>query len=133
MSEDGAARYQNLSARADDVSHGIKGNSAINLNSKIKPALLAHSGKLANLIERTRDEFLSAEAWIDRHHQHQIHHVKHLGEGLDRSRGINHYSRFAAMIGDVLQRPVQMNADLLVDGNPVCSCIGKLRHVAIRL
>ncbi len=57
--------------------------------------------------------------------------VQHIVKRMNRSRGIDHHSRLAAVGGDQMQRAVQMNARLLMDRNPIGAGFGKGRNVVV--
>ena len=127
----GTAGNQQFCASTNDVCNRLQTHAAIDFNAEVQPALPPNSYQFRDFMQRTGNEFLSAKPWIDRHHEHHVHHVEYFRERLDRRRRIDHYSRLAAMVSNQLQRPVQMDACLLMHRDPVSSGLSKVWNKAV--
>jgi hypothetical protein len=133
VTEDGVAGDQNLGPSGHDIPDRIESDAAVDLNSKIQPSFLAHTNETAHFVERAPDELLPTKAGVDGHHKDKIDHIQHLGECLDRSGWVDNNTGLAAVIRNVLQSPVQVDASLLVYRNPVGPRISKLGNELIGL
>ena len=115
-------------------------NASVDLDAKVKPHFFTEFGEMGDLVEGKREKLLAAEAGIDAHDEDMVHHWKDFHEGVDWSGGIDDYGRLHSVAGDLLEGPVQVAADLLMDGHHVGAGFGEVddevvgvfdHHVAI--
>ena len=67
-----------------------------------------HLPRAANLVHRSLDELLPAEAGIHRHHQEQIEIGDDLAHGRERRRRIYHRAGTAPELSNVIELPLQV-------------------------
>ena len=100
-------------------------DAAVDFDAKVEAHLLAQLGEVGDFVEREGEELLAAEAGIDAHHEHMVHHGKDFDQGLDRGGGVDDDAGLHAVVGDLLEGAVQVAADLLVDGHHVGAGFGE--------
>jgi hypothetical protein len=119
VTKDRVACYEKFSASFYDVGYCFEVYSTIYFNAEIEFALGAHAGQGSDFVERVWNKFLAAEAGIHAHNQDMVNEVEDFSESLDGRGGIKHYAGFASMRSDEVETAIEMDASLLMDGNPV--------------
>ena len=125
VTENRIAGNQQLGSRFDDAAHCVVSDTAVHFNPITETELASKFFEAANLAERVRDESLSAEAWIDAHDQHMVHHAEDRYEQVDLGVGIDDDGRLHLVLGDEFEGAVQVAARLVVDADPVRAGVGK--------
>ena len=87
--------------------------------------------KLANLVQRIRNELLPAVARIHAHHQNVIDNIQHVFEQPHRRGRIDHDAGLSALFPDHVQRPVQIPADLIMHADAIGARLDKDRSIGI--
>src|SRR5580693_6632402 len=62
-----------------------------------------------------------------------VHHREDFNQGLDRGRWVDYHCGLNAVIGNELERAVEMPADLLVHADHACACGGKFWDEGVRV
>lgn len=125
MAEDGVASNEKFRASFHDVCDGFQVNSTIYFNTEIEFALDAHASECGNFVQGIGNEFLAAEAGIDAHDQDVVDEVEDFRESFDGGGGIEDNAGLAAVGSDEVKSAIEMDAGLLVNGDPVGAGFGK--------
>src|SRR5271155_1754646 len=98
--ENRSPRYERVCSGLRQLSRVFRFNAPIYFNSEAgiipRPNLI----ELPNFLVGIGDELLSAEAWVDGHHQYGIQFVEHFAEHPHRGSRINCRARFRAEFSD---------------------------------
>src|SRR3954452_12268764 len=92
--EYGCACDEDACARADRLRRGLRIDATVDLNADTEILLHDTIGDRLDLLQLARDEFLTAEAGIDAHHQDEVELFQHIVEHLCGCGGIERYPRF---------------------------------------
>src|SRR5690625_3203165 len=131
--EDTAASYQYLSTRRRSFFNVLIAYASINLNKKLRAGFFLKGNQFPDLVVGSVDELLPAEPGIDTHQKDEIHIGKNRLEKCDRSGRVDNHTRHATLVFYVLYRSVEMWARLVMYSYEVCTCIGKIFNVVVRL
>src|SRR3954462_7818545 len=88
LAEDRSARDEYLCTGRGGVGDVVGAYAAVNLYARLKAPLVYHTSQTPHLIERRRDELLTAEAGVDRHHEHVVGVRKRLLNRAQTRRGV---------------------------------------------
>ena len=91
----------------------------------------ASARELAQLLDRAGNEFLPAEAWIDRHDQDQIDEIDDRCDRVLRRSWIQGHAGLLAQRPDRLQRTVEVRAGFHVHGDDVGPRFGEGLKIGI--
>ena len=108
---------------------GLRPDAAVDLDFDVASA--GHLAHGADLVERTGDEALAAEAGIDAHHQHEVDEVENMRDRGGRRRRIEGDPGLLAERPDRLQRAVEMRPGLGVDGQAIGAGGGEIGEIGI--
>ena len=120
---------ESVGAGARRLGRDLRRDAAVDLD--IDRAAARHGAQVAHLVEGVGNEFLAAEAGIDRHDEDEIDDVDHV---LDRAlvrAGVHGYAGFFAERADCLQRAVNMRAGFHVHGDGVGAGLGESFQIGI--
>ena len=107
------------------LSDRIVSDAAVDFDAKVEADLVAQFGEVGDLVDGKGKELLAAEAGVDAHDEHMVHHRKDFDERLDRRGGVDDDAGQHAVVGDELEGAVQVAADLLTGRR---SCRRRLRR-----
>lgn len=97
MTENRATGHEQFGAGLDDIRHSLKIDPAIYFNPKIEFTFGAHAGERGNFVQGIGDELLAPETGIHAHYQDVMDKIEDFGQRFDRSGGIEHDPRLAAV------------------------------------
>ena len=86
---------------------------------------------LAQFFQRRRNEGLTAESGIHRHHQHQVDVFQHPVQHFQRRGRVQHDARLAALCADQLDGAVHVRAGFGVKADGVGAGLGEFGHQRI--
>ena len=92
-------------------------------------SIVAHVGDFAHA---RCNQFLPAEAGIDRHHQHEIGRVEHVFHAAQRRAGVQRDARQTPLLPDQVERPPQVRGRLGVHGDDPRTGAREIAHIALR-
>ena len=95
------------------------GHSSIDLDSEVEIKFRPQFDQPPDLIQRERNEFLTAKARVNAHHEHVMDHRQDFDQKIDPGGRIDDHGRFHAVLGDQLQGAVQVAARFVVNGDPI--------------
>ncbi len=109
---EGAAGNQHVGAccRRSGDRRGTDAAVDFEIDGVGESGVIDHRPDLRDLRLHRRDVGLAAEARIDRHHQHQVDQVEHVGNRRGRRRRVECHRRVGAQIVDVAECAVQVCA-----------------------
>src|SRR5690625_4889913 len=131
--EDTAASYQYLSTGRRKCFNVLTAYARINLNKKLRAGFSLKGNEFPDLVVGSVDELLPAEPGIDTHQKDEIHIGKNRLEKCDRRGRVDNHTRHATLVFYVLYRSVEMWARLVMYSYEVCTCIGKIFNIVVRL
>ena len=86
--------------------HGV--DAAVDLDQRRQTELVAHPAQFGDLLDRTLDERLPAEAGIHAHDEHQVDERKNFHERVDGRTGIDRHPGSRTPFANRAERAVQV-------------------------
>ena len=109
--------------------------SAVNLDDRIKAARLAEPAQTADVGQRLRQKFLTAEACFDGHDENDVAETENVFDRLDRARRVEYGASFLAEVVDLREDLMECvrGGRLRVDENMIGAGLRKGDEMALRL
>ena len=101
-------------------------DAAVDFDAEVESHLFAQLGEMGDLVERERQELLSAEAGVDAHDEDVVQHGENFDEGIDGGGGVEDDAGEHTVMHDLLQSAMEVAADLLVDAHQVGPGFGEV-------
>ena len=129
--ENGGTGDEHIRARCGDFRDVVRFHTAIDFEADVAAAGVNKATRGAQFVQRRGQKRLPAKAGIDRHDEDEVELVQHVIEVVKRRCRVEDQPRFHAVAFDELQRAVDMNARLWVEGDVVRACLGELLNQRI--
>ena len=102
-------------------------DAAVDFDAITQAQLPAEAGEVTNALDRTRQEFLAAEARVHAHDQDVVDHRQDLEDHFNGRRRVQNNCGLDAVVGNELQGAVEVAASFDVDADHVRAGLGEGR------